>query len=169
MCTLRTNLVKNCRKCQSSYRSQCGLRRRTPIKTFFDSKERKSTWSSWQTLRWKTRGIGIGVNMSILRTRGNVKSVAMKSSPTLLERLLRRVLEGLCLQTCDQNRNESSPLRVWVSDGAGREPRLGGNSSCVKGRCLNCSSRNHTCRTQIVVLPFRPWTWLNTISYPYVH
>ena len=35
---------------------------------------------------------------------GNVRSAVTKSSLSLLERLLKRVLEGLCLQTCDQAR-----------------------------------------------------------------
>ncbi len=34
-------------------------------------------------------------------------------------------------------------------------PKLWGNSSCVKGRFLNCSFQNHTFHTRIVVLPSR--------------
>ena len=51
------------------------------------------------------------------------------------------------------------------------EPKLWDNSSCVEGRFLNCSFRNHTFRTQIVSLPFRTETsWLNNgISYSSIH
>jgi hypothetical protein len=48
--------------------------------------------------------------------------------------------------------------RTLISDASqvrAEEPKLWDNSSCVKGRFLNCSFRNHTYRTQIVVLPFR--------------
>jgi hypothetical protein len=36
------------------------------------------------------------------------------------------------------------------------ESKLGDSSFCAKERFLNCSFRNHTYRTQIAVLPFRP-------------
>ena len=37
-------------------------------------------------------------------------------------------------------------------------PKLWDNSSCVKGKSLSCSFRNHTYHTQIVALPSRTWT-----------
>jgi len=38
MCVLRANIVTNCRKCKSSARYQCTLKRRTSRKFFTDNK-----------------------------------------------------------------------------------------------------------------------------------
>jgi hypothetical protein len=40
MCKLRAGLVKNCRKCKSSIRVNCALRKKSGKKTYADNKKR---------------------------------------------------------------------------------------------------------------------------------
>jgi hypothetical protein len=40
VCSLRANIVKNCRKCRSSTRFNCSIKKKTRIKTYVDNKKK---------------------------------------------------------------------------------------------------------------------------------
>jgi hypothetical protein len=43
MCMLRAGLVKNCRRCKSSIRLNCTMRKKTTKKFFMDNKKKATT------------------------------------------------------------------------------------------------------------------------------
>jgi hypothetical protein len=40
VCSLRANIVKNCRKCRSSIRLNCSVKKKTRVKAYVDNKKK---------------------------------------------------------------------------------------------------------------------------------
>lgn len=40
MCSLRAGIVKNCRKCKSSVRTQCTIKKKNRTKTYVDNQKK---------------------------------------------------------------------------------------------------------------------------------